>query len=80
VLKLREQLCEAEKEIHRLREPIENVTSNSSSTSSMSQSMEVVDPPFLGEFGVDYGYDDDVFLVPNETQYFNGMDWVTLYV
>ncbi|KAK2372848.1 hypothetical protein P8452_46069 [Trifolium repens] len=80
VLKLREQLSEADKEIKRLREPIENVTSNSSSTSSMSQSMEVVDPPFLGEFGVDYGYDDDVFFVPNETHYFNGMEWVTLYI
>ncbi|XP_004512013.1 homeobox-leucine zipper protein ATHB-40 [Cicer arietinum] len=81
VLKLREQLCEAEKEIQRLREPIERVDpSNSSSTSSHeSQSMEVVDPPFLGEFGVDV-YDDDVFYVPNETHYFNGMEWINLYI
>lgn len=41
--------------------------------------MEVVDPPFLGEFGVDV-YDDDVFYVPNETHYFNGMEWINLYI
>nr|UZQ19728.1 homeobox-leucine zipper protein ATHB-40-2 [Gleditsia microphylla] len=68
VLKLKEQLRESEKEIQGL---LERVSSNSPSTSS--QSMEAVDPPFLGEFRVE-GYDDDVFYMP-ET-YINGMDWI----
>jgi len=82
VLKLTEQLSEAhEKENQRLREPIERGTSSSSSTSSMSQSVEVVDPPFLSEIGVDNGYDDDdVFLMPNETCYYNGMEWISFYM
>lgn len=77
VLKLKEQLSEAEKEIQRLLESAERVPSNSSS-SSQSQSMEAVDPPFFGEFGVD-GYEDDVFYVP-EIHYINGMEWINLYM
>ncbi|KAK7406651.1 hypothetical protein VNO78_08280 [Psophocarpus tetragonolobus] len=69
VLKLKEQLSEAEKEIQRLLESGDRVPSNSSS-SPQSQSMEAVDPPFFGEFGVD-GY-DDVLYVP-ETHY---MEWI----
>ncbi|XP_027362205.1 homeobox-leucine zipper protein ATHB-40 [Abrus precatorius] len=82
VLKLKDQLSEAEKEIQRLLERADRVPSNSSSTSSQSQSqsqsMEAVDPPFLGEFGVD-GYDDDVFYVP-ETHYINGMEWINVFM
>ncbi|TKY70354.1 Homeobox-leucine zipper protein ATHB-40 [Spatholobus suberectus] len=77
VLKLKEQLSEAEKEIQRLLESADRVPSNSSS-SSQSQSMEAVDPPFFGDFGVD-GYDDDVYYVP-ETHYMNGMEWINLYM
>ncbi|XP_020217387.1 homeobox-leucine zipper protein ATHB-40 [Cajanus cajan] len=77
VLKLKDQLSEAEKEIQRLLQSADRVPSNSSS-SSQSQSVEALDPPFLGEFGVD-GYDDDVFYVP-ETHYINGMEWINLYM
>ena len=71
MLKLKEQLSEAEKEIQRLLERGERVSTNSPSS---SQSMEaVVDPPFLGEYGVEGSYDDDVF-------YINGMEWVNLYI
>lgn len=62
---MREQLSEAEKEIQRLREPIEVVPTNSSSTSSISQSMEVMEPPpFFDEFEADNVYNDNVFLMP----------------
>ncbi|CAL0331849.1 unnamed protein product [Lupinus luteus] len=78
VLKLKEQLSEAEKEIQILKHT-DRVSSNSPSSSQQSQSMEaVVDPPFFGEFQVD-GYDDDVFYVP-ETHYINGMEWINLYI
>ncbi|KAL2348480.1 hypothetical protein Fmac_002480 [Flemingia macrophylla] len=77
VLKLKDQLSEAEKEIQRLLQSGDRVPSNSSS-SSQSQSVEAMDPPFLGDFGVD-GYDDDVFYVP-ETHYINGMEWINLYM
>lgn len=73
-MKLREQLSEAEKEIQQQRQ-LEAVPSNSSSS---SQSVEAMDPPFLGEFVVD-GYDDDVFYVP-ETHYLNNMEWINLYM
>ncbi|CAL0314439.1 unnamed protein product [Lupinus luteus] len=77
VLKLKEQLSEAEKEIQVLKHT-DRVCSNSPSSSQQSQSMDVVvDPPFLGEFHVD-GY-DDVFYVPG-THYINGMEWINLYI
>ncbi|KAF7828825.1 homeobox-leucine zipper protein ATHB-40 [Senna tora] len=67
VLKLKEQLSEAEKEIQGLLERADRASSSNSPSSS--QSMEAVDPPFLGEFGVE-PYDDHVF-------YINGMDeWI----
>ena len=56
-------------------ERVDRVSSNSPSS---SQSMEAVDPPFLGEYCVE-GYDDDVFYMP-ETHYINSMDWVNLYM
>jgi len=79
VLKLKDQLCEAEKEIQRLVESGERVPSNSASSSqSQSQSMEVVDPALFGVFGVD-GYDDDVFYAP-ETHCINALEWINLYM
>ncbi|EOX91160.1 hypothetical protein QUC31_002980 [Theobroma cacao] len=73
VLKLKGQLCEAEKEIQRLAERVDGVSSNSPSS---SLSMEAMDPPFLGEFGVE-GY-DDVFYMP-ENSYIHGMEyWMNL--
>ncbi|WVZ09986.1 hypothetical protein V8G54_014516 [Vigna mungo] len=81
VLKLKDQLSEAEKEIQRLLESGDRVPSNSSSSSqsqSQSQSMEAVDPPFFGVFGVD-GYDDDVFYGP-ETHCMNALEWINLYM
>ncbi|ESW28902.1 hypothetical protein PHAVU_002G027200 [Phaseolus vulgaris] len=80
VLKLKDQLSEAAKEIQRLRESGDRVPSNSpsSSQSQQSQYMETVDPPFYGVFGVD-GYDDDVLYGP-ETQCMNALEWINLYV
>jgi len=70
MLKLIEQLSEAEKEIQRLREP-----NSSSSTSSISQSMEVVDPQLHDEFELNHIYYDDVFFMSDATYYFNGQEW-----
>ncbi|KAF2295085.1 hypothetical protein GH714_031420 [Hevea brasiliensis] len=74
VLKLKEQLSEAEKEIQRLTERVDGVSSNSSSS---TLSMEAMDTPFLGEFGME-GY-GDFFYMP-ETNYIHGMEWFNLYV
>ncbi|KAJ9170830.1 hypothetical protein P3X46_018904 [Hevea brasiliensis] len=74
VLKLKEQLSEAEKEIQRLTERVDGVSSNSSSS---TLSMEAMDTPFLGEFGME-GY-GDIFYMP-ETNYIHGMEWFNLYV
>ncbi|KAL2521111.1 Homeobox-leucine zipper protein ATHB-21 [Forsythia ovata] len=73
VLKLKEQLCEAEKEIQKLTERFERFSSNSPSSSF---SMEAMEPPFLGEFGME-GL-ENVFYVP-ENNYIHGLDWVNLY-
>lgn len=78
MLKLKEQLSEAEKEIQRLLERVPSNSSSSSQSQSQSHSMEAVDPPFFGDFGVD-GYDDDVYYVP-ESHYINGMEWINLYM
>ncbi|KAL2333680.1 hypothetical protein Fmac_014893 [Flemingia macrophylla] len=76
VFKLQEQLLEAKKEIQRLLEGEDRAPSNSSSSSqSLSQSIEVVNPPFLGEFWVEEYGDGDVFYIP-DTHYTNGMEWV----
>ncbi|KAI4314877.1 hypothetical protein L6164_027742 [Bauhinia variegata] len=74
VLKLKEKLLEAEKENQRLLE-----SGSSSPTSSQTQSIGAMDPPFLGEFGEAYDYDYDMFSMP-ETHYINGMEWINLYV
>ncbi|KAF2283591.1 hypothetical protein GH714_012105 [Hevea brasiliensis] len=59
VLKLKEKLSEAEKEIQRLTERVDGVSSNSCSP---TLSMEAMDAPFLGEFGME-GY-GDIFYMP----------------
>ncbi|KAJ7944330.1 Homeobox leucine zipper protein [Quillaja saponaria] len=74
VLKLKGQISEAEKELQRLAEPVDGVSSNSP-TSSISHSVGAVNPPFLGEFGVDV-YDDDVFYMAEPTYNVNGMEWM----
>ncbi|XP_050205948.1 homeobox-leucine zipper protein ATHB-40 [Mercurialis annua] len=73
VLKLQEQLCDSNKEIQRLTDRVDGISSNSpSSTMSM-------EPPFLGEFGnIIEGY-GDVFYMP-ENSYNHGMEWVNLYM
>ncbi|XP_027347850.1 homeobox-leucine zipper protein ATHB-40-like [Abrus precatorius] len=78
VLKLEKQLLEANKEIQRLLERADRAPSNSSN-SSQSQSMDAVNPPFLGEFSVEVYDDGDVFYIP-ETHYINGMEWINLYM
>ncbi|XVF17854.1 hypothetical protein REPUB_Repub10bG0160800 [Reevesia pubescens] len=77
VLKLKEQLCQAEKEIQRVGERVDRVSSNSPSSSVLS--METKDPPFLGEFGSVEGYDEDVFYI-GENSYMNGIEWMNLYI
>ncbi|XP_052195051.1 homeobox-leucine zipper protein ATHB-40 [Diospyros lotus] len=70
VLKLKEQLSEAEKDVQRLLERYDGVSSNSPSSSF---SME---PPFLDGFGME-GF-DNIFYVPESSTYMHGMDWVNL--
>lgn len=50
VLKLKEQLCEVEREMQSLLEMSNGVSSNSPSSSF---SMEAVEPLFLGGFGME---------------------------
>lgn len=74
VLKLKEQLIEAEKEIQRLLERggSDGLSSNTSPSSSFS-----MEPPFLGgEFGME-GL-EKVFYVP-ESSYIPEMEWAGLY-
>ncbi|MBA0608283.1 hypothetical protein Godav_020521 [Gossypium davidsonii] len=79
VLKLKDQLREAEKEIQGLTERVDGVSSNSPSSSSVL-SMEAVDPPpFLGEFGAQGFEDQDVFYI-GQNSYINGMEWMNLYM
>lgn len=74
VLKLKEQLSEAEKDIQRLLERADKVSSSDSPSSS--QSMEAVNPSFLGDLRTET-YDDDVFYMHQTHYYINGMDeWV----
>ncbi|KAJ6929991.1 hypothetical protein NC652_013756 [Populus alba x Populus x berolinensis] len=75
VLKLKEQLSRAEKEIQRLSDRADRV-STSSPSSSLSMAME---PPFLGEFAVLEGY-GDAFYMPPENNYIPGMEWINQYM
>ncbi|KAL5557244.1 hypothetical protein UlMin_039480 [Ulmus minor] len=79
VLKLKEQLSGAEKEIQRLAERVDGVSSSSHSP-CLSMEATTMDPPFLGQFGMEGYYDDDAFYVPAETNYIHGMEWMNLYM
>ncbi|KAL9394047.1 hypothetical protein Peur_013332 [Populus x canadensis] len=75
VLKLKEQLSRTEKEIQRLSDRADRVSTNSPS-SSLSMAME---PPFLGEFAVLEGC-EDAFYMPPENNYIPGMEWINQYM
>ncbi|KAJ8567497.1 hypothetical protein K7X08_019705 [Anisodus acutangulus] len=78
VMKLKEQLLEAEKEIQRLLlERFDGVSSNTSPSMSSFLMEAAMEPPFLGEFGMD-GL-DNVFYAP-DNNYVQGLDWVNLYI
>ncbi|XP_010244326.1 PREDICTED: homeobox-leucine zipper protein ATHB-40-like [Nelumbo nucifera] len=72
VLKLKDQLSEAEKGIKRLLERSDGVSSGSPSSSFSIDT----DQPFLGEFG-DQGF-ENLFYMPEN--YVQGMEWVNLYL
>ncbi|TYH44709.1 hypothetical protein ES332_D11G213500v1 [Gossypium tomentosum] len=72
VVKLKEQLSEAEKEIQQLTERVDGVSSKSTSSSVLS--MEAIDPVFHGEFGY-----EDVFYI-GENNYVLGMEWMNLFM
>ncbi|XAR73894.1 hypothetical protein NMG60_11008014 [Bertholletia excelsa] len=73
VLKLKDQLAEAEREIQRLLERSCDGVSSNSPTSSFS--MEAMEPPFFGGFGME-GL-ESIFYVP-ENNYVHGMEWVNV--
>ncbi|KAI9089138.1 hypothetical protein K1719_029417 [Acacia pycnantha] len=75
VLKLKEHLSEAEKDIQRLLERVDRVSISNSPSSS--QSVEAVNPTFLGDLRVE-AYEDDVFYM-QPTHYINGMDDEWMY-
>ncbi|CAK9137199.1 unnamed protein product [Ilex paraguariensis] len=73
LLKLKEQLSEAQGEIQKLLERCDGVSSNSPSSSF---SMEVMEPPFLGEFGME-GLENVPYVTENN--YIHGlMEWLNL--
>lgn len=76
VMKLKEQLLEAEREIQRLAERADGVLSNNTPNLS-TFSADVVDPPFLCEFGV---VEDDVLYMPGNYGYVNGLEWINQYI
>ncbi|CAK9138771.1 unnamed protein product [Ilex paraguariensis] len=70
---LKEQLSEAQGEIQKLLERCDGVSSNSPSSSF---SMEVMEPPFLGEFGME-GLENVPYVTENN--YIHGlMEWLNL--
>ncbi|MFS8016518.1 putative transcription factor homeobox-WOX family [Helianthus anomalus] len=72
VLKLKEQLSEAEKEINRLAERLDGTSSTSPSSSF---SMEAMEPPFFDGFGME-GL-ENVFCV-QDNNYIHGFDWLNI--
>ncbi|XP_071693908.1 homeobox-leucine zipper protein ATHB-40-like [Rutidosis leptorrhynchoides] len=72
VLKLKERLSEAEKEMNKLVERSDGISSTSPSSSF---SMEAMEPPFLGGFGME-GL-EKVFYLP-ENNYIQGFDWLNI--
>lgn len=77
VLKLKEQLCDAQKEIQRLERCTDGASSNSPSTSFSVEPMEP--PPFLGEFGMDAAGFENLFHFSGNG-YVHGMEWVNSYI
>lgn len=73
VLKLKEQLSEAENQFQRLSDHSNMALSNSPSS---SYSMDAVDPNLIGVFGVD-AFESHIY--PSEASYIHGMDWANLY-
>ncbi|XP_010558140.1 PREDICTED: homeobox-leucine zipper protein ATHB-53 [Tarenaya hassleriana] len=67
VIKLKEQLSEAEKEIRRFTERSEGASGNNSSASSLS--FEAIDVPFFGNFAPETEYDINPFYIQN-------MEWI----
>ncbi|KAJ0693667.1 putative transcription factor homeobox-WOX family [Helianthus annuus] len=72
VLKLKEQLSEAEKEINRLAERVDGTSSTSPSSSF---SMEAMESPFFEGFGME-GL-ENVFCV-QDNNYIHGFDWLNI--
>ncbi|GMI92470.1 homeobox protein 21, homeobox-2 [Hibiscus trionum] len=78
VLKPKDQLREAEKEIQALTERVDGASSNNPCSSSVL-SMEAMDPPpFLWEFGAQ-GYDQDVFYIGQDS-YIHDLEWMNIYM
>ncbi|KAE8665927.1 Homeobox-leucine zipper protein ATHB-21 [Hibiscus syriacus] len=73
VIKLKEKLCEAEKEIQRLRERVDGGASNSPIS---SLTMEAMDTHLLGEFG---GYEEAFYMADNSYN-IPGMEWMNLFM
>ncbi len=42
--------------------------------------MKVLDPQLLDEFEVNHIYNDDVFFMSDATYYFNGQEWINVYI
>lgn len=79
MLKLKEQLMEAQNEINRLSsERSDVVVSSNSPSSSMTMEAMDVEAPFLGEFGMVDGYNDAFYMAENN--YMNAMEWINLYM
>ncbi|XP_022855804.1 homeobox-leucine zipper protein ATHB-40-like [Olea europaea var. sylvestris] len=74
VLTLKEQVSEAEKEIQRLLERGDGFSSINSPSSSFS--MELLEPTFLGGFGME-GLENVLYVPQND--YINGLEWVKVY-
>ncbi|XP_022943109.1 homeobox-leucine zipper protein ATHB-40-like [Cucurbita moschata] len=77
ILKLKEQLSEAEKEKERLIMGERGDGPLSSSSPSPSMSMDAVDPTGLGEFGASF---EDVFYYMPENSCIYGMEWPNPYI
>ncbi|KAK4426845.1 Homeobox-leucine zipper protein ATHB-40 [Sesamum alatum] len=73
LVKVKEQLHEAEKEIQRLSERWDH----GFSSNSPSSSTHVEQSPFLGEFGFE-GL-ENVFCVPDDNNYGHGFEWDSFY-
>lgn len=74
VLKLKEQLSEAEKEINRLVERSDGISSTSPSSSF---SMEAIEAPLFGGFGME-GFEDVFYLQENNYIPAGGLDWFNI--